>query len=118
VARNTEDGNNFTRHPEYTSPPATLTLVFTRRYYAEKVRQKTYSLDESEVKPYFPLDRMCEAIFDCAYQLFGLKFKLREDIASYHPDVQTYEVVFSPDMLAFRDQHALRYSVPARCLGL
>jgi hypothetical protein len=58
------------------------------------VRQKTYSLDESEVKPYFPLDRMCEAIFDCAYQLFGLKFKLREDIASYHPDVQTYEVVF------------------------
>lgn len=62
------------------------------RYYAEKVRQQTYDLDESEIKPYFPLDRMCEAIFDCAYQLFGLKFQLRPDIASYHPDVQTYEV--------------------------
>jgi hypothetical protein len=75
------------------------------------VRQKTYSLDESEVKPYFPLDRMCEAIFDCAYQLFGLKFKLREDIASYHPDVQTYEVVLSPDMLAFWT--SMRFDIPS-----
>jgi hypothetical protein len=74
------------------------------------VRQKTYSLDESEVKPYFPLDRMCEAIFDCAYQLFGLKFKLREDIASYHPDVQTYEVVFPLTCWLLWDQQALRFS--------
>jgi peptidyl-dipeptidase Dcp len=62
------------------------------RYYAEKVRQKNYNLDESEIKPYFPLDRMVEAIFDCAFQLFGLKFRLRPDLVSYHPDVQTYEV--------------------------
>jgi peptidyl-dipeptidase Dcp len=56
------------------------------------VRQKNYNLDESEIKPYFPLDRMVEAIFDCADQLFGLKFRLRPDLVSYHPDVQTYEV--------------------------
>lgn len=62
------------------------------RYYAEKVRQKNYNCDESELKPYFPLDRMVEAIFDCAHQLFGLKFILRKDLPSYHPDVQTYEV--------------------------
>jgi hypothetical protein len=83
----------------------------TRRYYAEKVRQKTYSLDESEVKPYFPLDRMCEAIFDCAFQLFGLKFKLREDIASYHPDVQTYEVVFS--LTCWLLWTSMRYNIPS-----
>lgn len=35
---------------------------------------------------------MCEAIFDCADQLFGLTFKLREDIQAYHPDVKVYEV--------------------------
>lgn len=62
------------------------------RYYAEKVRQSSYNLDESEIKPYFPLDRMVEAIFDCAYELFGLRFTLRPDLVSYHPDVQTYEV--------------------------
>lgn len=62
------------------------------RYYAEKVRQSCYNLDESEIKPYFPLDRMVEAIFDCAYELFGLRFTLRPDLVSYHPDVLTYEV--------------------------
>lgn len=62
------------------------------RYYAEKVRQKEYELDESEVKPYFSLPKMTAAIFDCANKLFGLTFKLRPDIASYHPDVDTYEV--------------------------
>ena len=35
---------------------------------------------------------MCNAIFDCAYQLFGLKFVKREDIEAYHPDVDVYEV--------------------------
>ena len=62
------------------------------RYYAEKVRQKNYNLDENQIKPYFSLDNMCEAIFDCANQLFGLTFKLREDLQAYHPDVKVYEV--------------------------
>ena len=35
---------------------------------------------------------MVNAIFDCANKLFGLKFVLRSDITSYHPDVATYEV--------------------------
>jgi peptidyl-dipeptidase Dcp len=35
---------------------------------------------------------MVEAVFDCATQLFGLRFVLLPDVISYHPDVQTYEV--------------------------
>jgi peptidyl-dipeptidase Dcp len=62
------------------------------RYIAEKVRNERYDLDESELKPYFNLDRMVEAIFDCANKLFGLRFIHRSDIVSYHPDVKTYEV--------------------------
>ncbi len=62
------------------------------RYYAEKVRALRYDLDESQVKPYFPLDRMVEAVFDCARQLFGLEFVLRPDLKAYHPDVKVYEV--------------------------
>jgi peptidyl-dipeptidase Dcp len=56
------------------------------------VRKSKYDLDEAELKPYFPLDRMVEAVFDCANQLFGLKFVHKPEISSYHPDVQTYEV--------------------------
>ena len=51
-----------------------------------------YALDEAEVKPYFPLERMVEAAFDCAGRLFGLSFVARPDIAVYHPDVRVYEV--------------------------
>ena len=62
------------------------------RYYAEKVRQVRYDLDEATVKPYFPLNRMVEALFDCAQRLFGLKFIAKPEIRTYHPDVKVYEV--------------------------
>ena len=62
------------------------------RYYAEKVRQVRYDLDEATVKPYFPLDRMVEALFDCAQRLFGISFVAKPEIHAYHPDVKVYEV--------------------------
>ena len=62
------------------------------RYYAEKVRAAHYHLDEAEIKPYFALDRMEAAAFDCARRLFGVEFVRRADLAAYHPDVRVYEV--------------------------
>ncbi len=62
------------------------------RYYAEKVRQARYDLDEASIKPYFPLDRMVDAVFDCAQRLFGVFFTSRPDLHAYHPDVKVYEV--------------------------
>jgi peptidyl-dipeptidase Dcp len=62
------------------------------RYWAEKVRVARYALDDAEVKPYFPLERVVEAAFDCASRLFGLRFAARPDLPVYHPDVRAYEV--------------------------
>jgi len=62
------------------------------RYWAEKVRQQRYALDDGEIKPYFPLPRMVQAAFDVADRLFGLRFTPREDLPVYHPDVKAYEV--------------------------
>ena len=62
------------------------------RYYAEKLRQARYAVDDAAVKPYFPLERMVEALFDCAQRLFGLRFVPRPDLPVYHPDVRVYEV--------------------------
>lgn len=62
------------------------------RYYAEQVRKARYDIDDAMVKPYFSLDRMVEAAFDCAQRLFGIEFVRRPDIAAYHPDVRVYEV--------------------------
>ncbi|WP_395699269.1 M3 family metallopeptidase [Aquabacterium sp.] len=62
------------------------------RYWAEKVRVARFALDEAELKPYFALDNMVAAVFDCAQRLFGLRFARRADLAAYHEDVMTYEV--------------------------
>jgi peptidyl-dipeptidase Dcp len=69
------------------------------RFYAEKVRQVRYDLDETTVKPYFPLTRMVDAIFDCAERLFGITFTPKPDVRAYHPDVKVYEVRAADGML-------------------
>jgi peptidyl-dipeptidase Dcp len=61
------------------------------RYYAEKRRMAEHDLDESELKPFFQLDAMIEAAFDCANRLFGLEFVPLE-IELYHPDARAWEV--------------------------
>ena len=62
------------------------------RYWAEQVKRQRYAVDDAEVKPYFPLDSVVQAAFDCAERLFGLHFKRRADLPVYHPDVAAYEV--------------------------
>ena len=62
------------------------------RFYAEKVRQTRYQLDDAETKPYFELNAMIGAMFDCAGKLFGLSFEEKLGVPMYHPDVRTFEV--------------------------
>jgi peptidyl-dipeptidase Dcp len=62
------------------------------RHYAEKVRQKTFALDEAVLKQYLQLDRVRQAAFDVAGKLFGLSFAERPELKGYHPDVRIFEV--------------------------
>ncbi|WP_158807435.1 M3 family metallopeptidase [Beijerinckia sp. L45] len=62
------------------------------RYYAERRRKAEFDLDEAEIKPYFQLDKMIDAAFYTAEQLFGVSFTLRPDIPLYHPDARAWEV--------------------------
>lgn len=61
------------------------------RFYSERRRKALHDLDESEVKPYFQLEKMIEASFSCATRLFGLEFKPL-DIPLYHPDCRAWDV--------------------------
>ncbi|MCL1099279.1 M3 family metallopeptidase, partial [Shewanella gelidii] len=62
-------------------------------YYAEKVRAQKYDLDESEVRNYFEINNVLEkGIFYALERQFGITFKERNDLPTYHPDVRTYEV--------------------------
>ena len=62
------------------------------RYFAEKVRKAKYDLDQNEVKPYLQLDKMRDAMFWAANQLYGLEWKPIQGVPVYHPDVTVYEV--------------------------
>ena len=61
-------------------------------YYAEKLKQKNFDLDDEKLKPYFELNRVIDGVFTVADKLYGLKFKEVFNIDTYHPDVKTYWV--------------------------
>ncbi|MDZ7682507.1 MAG: M3 family metallopeptidase [Fodinibius sp.] len=62
-------------------------------YYAEKVRQAQYNIDQSKVRPYFELDRVLkDGVFYTMNKLFGISFEERTDLPVYHPDVRTFNV--------------------------
>ncbi|MEO1044634.1 MAG: M3 family metallopeptidase [Pseudomonadota bacterium] len=61
--------------------------------FANKVRQERYNFDESEVTEYLLLENVLEdGVFYMANQMYGLTFKRRDDIPTYHPDVWVYTI--------------------------
>ena len=63
------------------------------QFYAEQVRKKEYELDESEVRPYFEIDRVLrDGVFFAANKLYGITFKERHDLPVYNPDVRVFDV--------------------------
>ena len=62
------------------------------RYYSEKLRMARYDFDETELKPYFELDKVIGAAFFTAERLFGVTFKLLDNVEVYHPDVRVWAV--------------------------
>lgn len=65
---------------------------YDHAFYAEKLRKCKFDLNDEELKPYFQLEKVQEAVFDLAKRLFGLKFLEVTDIQKYHSEVKTYEV--------------------------
>ena len=63
-------------------------------FYAEQVRKTQYDLNEDELKPYFELTRVFEqGVLFAASELYGVRFDVRTDLPTWHPDVRVYEVL-------------------------
>ncbi len=79
-------------------------------FYSDQVRAQKYDLNESQVRPYFELNRVLhDGVFYAANKLYGLTFKERHDIPVYNPDVRTFEVFDadgSPMALFYADYFA------------
>lgn len=61
-------------------------------YYAEKLKQKRFDLDDEKLKPYFKLENVIDGSFKVAQKLYGLEFEEITNIDKYHNDVLTYKV--------------------------
>ncbi len=61
-------------------------------YYAEKLRQAKFDLDEEELRPYFQMENVRRGVFDLANRLWGLEFQELKDAPKYHADAQTFKV--------------------------
>jgi len=64
-------------------------------YYANKLKNKKYSYDDEEMRPYFQLENVIDGVFGLATKLYGIKFRQNDSIEVYHPDVKAYEVTDS-----------------------
>ena len=62
-------------------------------FYTEKVRLEKYNIDTSKMRPYFELESvLTKGIFFAANKLFGITFKERPDLVTYHPEARAFEV--------------------------
>lgn len=62
-------------------------------YYAHKLQQSQFDIDQEMLRPYFELSKVKEGVFGLATRLYGITFHERKDIPVYHEEVQTYDVL-------------------------
>ena len=62
-------------------------------FYTEQVRLEKYNIDTTKMRPYFELERvLADGVFFAANKLFGITFKERPDLVTYHPEARAFEV--------------------------
>ena len=62
------------------------------RYYTAKVQKAKYDIDEDSLRPYFEVNAVRDGVFALSTKLFGLQFERRDDLPTWHPDQQVFEV--------------------------
>ena len=67
---------------------------YDRFYYSAKMKKEMLNVSDDEVKPYFTVDSVLQnGVFYAANRVYGLSFKERTDIPTYHPDMKVFEVL-------------------------
>ena len=87
----------FAHDASLTSNPLPLTSQlepYDRFYYSAKMKKAMLDISDDEVKPYFNVDSvLMNGVFYAANRVYGLTFKERKDIPTYHPDMRVFEVI-------------------------
>ena len=62
-------------------------------FWSERLREARYDISEEELRPWFPADTVINGMFSVVGKLFGIQFKQRTDVDTWHDDVRFYELV-------------------------
>ena len=77
-----------------TQGPSFNLQPYDRFYYSAKMKKEHFNFADDEVKPYFNIDSvLINGIFYAANKVYGLTFKERKDIPTYHPDMKVFDVI-------------------------
>lgn len=67
---------------------------YDRFYFSSKMKKEQLNISDDEIKPYFNIDSVqVNGVFYAAHRAYGLTFKQRKDIPTYHPDMKVFEVI-------------------------
>ena len=88
--RENEALHAFRREIEGPSAPAPEPWVVA--YYAEKMRRARFDFDEELLRPYFPVDRVLDGLFEIAHRLYGVRVEPLSGAPVWHPSVRAFVV--------------------------
>lgn len=61
-------------------------------YYSEKQKQYLYSIDDEQLRPYFPEQRVINGLFEVVHRIFGITAKERHGVEVWDPQVKFYDL--------------------------
>ena len=62
-------------------------------FWSERLREARYDLSDEALRPWFPAEKVIEGMFAVVGKLFGIRFRQRQDVDTWHPDVRFYELL-------------------------
>ena len=69
-------------------------------YYSEKLRQQRYQVSQEDIRPYLPVNRVLQGLFEVVHRLYGIEVRAVSTFDSYHPDVQLFELLQDGETIA------------------
>ncbi|MEM9257432.1 MAG: M3 family metallopeptidase [Pseudomonadota bacterium] len=61
-------------------------------YYSERLRQERYQLSQEEIRPFLPVDRVLQGLFDVVQRLYDVNVAEVNDFDTYHDDVKLFNL--------------------------
>ncbi|MGQ8821269.1 oligopeptidase A [Bibersteinia trehalosi] len=68
-------------------------------FYSEKQKQALYAINDEELRPYFPENRVLSGLFELINRIFGMRVEEQFEVDVYHPDVRFFHIFDETDRL-------------------